>query len=59
MIWPFNHIFGKAEKRIAKAEIATAEARTIRYSKLMELDDMVRRSLVLLEPKKNDQTPGL
>jgi len=53
MIWPFNRIT-EAQKRIEKAEKAVAEARTIRYQRLFELDDMVRRSLVLLEPKKHE-----
>lgn len=53
MIWPFNRIT-EAQKRIEKAEKAVAEVRTIRYQRLFELDDMVRRSLVLLEPKKHE-----
>jgi len=59
MIWPFSVMFGKADKRIAQAEIAAAEARTQRYLKLFEidrldnkLDAMVRRSLKLLEPER-------
>lgn len=53
MIWPFKGLT-EAQKRIEKAERAVAEARTIRYQKLFELDDLVRRSLVLLEPKKHE-----
>ncbi len=52
-IWPFT-VLAARDKVIAKAEIAAAEARTKRYEKLFELDDMVRRSLILLEPKKNE-----
>ncbi len=53
MIWPFKQT-NDARKRIREAEIAAAEARTKRYEKLFELDDMVRRSLILLEPKRDD-----
>ncbi len=53
MIWPFS-LLQEGQRRIEAAEKAVAEARTIRYQKLFELDDMVRRSLVLLEPKKHE-----
>ncbi len=56
MIWPFKQITD-AQQRIKKAEIAAAEARTQRYQKIFALDDMVRRSLLLLEPKKSDEPP--
>lgn len=58
MMWPLNQLFKRAEKRIATGDIAAAEARTLRFTRLMELDDMVRRSLVLLEPKKQDEPPA-
>ena len=59
MIWPFN-IFGKADARIKKMEIAAAEARTYRYDKIFaldkaeEFDSMVRKSLNLMGQKADE-----
>ncbi len=62
MIWPFTD--RKAQKaKIVDLEQQVSAARNDRYSKLFALEkaatdspllDMVRRSLVLMEPKKND-----
>ena len=54
MMWPLNILFKPAQAKIRAAEIAAAEARTKRYEKLFALDDMVRRSLILLEPKRDE-----
>ncbi len=37
-----------------KAEVAASEERAKRLQKVMELDDMVRRSLILLDPKRHE-----
>jgi len=44
-------------KQIKQAQIAAAQARSERYSKLFELDDMVKKSLVLLRTGRSDEPP--
>ena len=60
-MWPFKREPSQHQKNIAKQEVAVAEQRTKRYQKLFELekidhalDEMVKRSLTLLEPKKHE-----
>jgi len=64
MMWPFKREPTEHQRKIAKAEIAVAEQRTKRYQKLFELekidhalDEMVKRSLHLLEPRHNNEPP--
>ena len=44
-------------KEIKQAQIKAAEAQAERYSKLFELDDMVKKSLVLLRTGRSDEPP--
>ncbi len=54
MMWPLNLLFKPAQDRIAKAEVATAEARTKRYQAIFDFDTMIRDHLILMEPKHNE-----
>lgn len=41
-------------KQIKQAQVAAAEAQAERYTKLFELDDVVRKSLILLKPERKE-----
>jgi hypothetical protein len=55
-IWPFSKSTERMRRKekFERLEREASDSRKLMYDKLFALDDMVKRSLVLLEPKRRE-----